>query len=156
MNKKYGGRLTEDERQPLVHMPTIGKTAAYTLTHAPLLLQVDANGPPGSDESVANAFRCHGHTVRNVRQRFVAHGLEAALARKKQHAPSRSRLLDGGQEAPWLALRGGPPPPGQAQWTFQVLADQRVALHVVETLSYEPVRQTLNKTASSRTCTRVG
>jgi len=99
------------------------------------LRHVDANGPHWSDEYVANAFRFHGHTVRNVRQRFVAPGLEAARARKKQHTPSRPRLLDGAKEAPWIAVRCGPPPPGQAKGTFQLLADQRVALHVVEPLS---------------------
>lgn len=156
MNKKYIVRLTDDERQQLVHMTTIGKTAAYKIKHAHILLQVDANGPNWSDEHVANAFRCHGNTVRNVRQRFVEHGLEAALARKKQHTPSRPRLLDGAKEAHLIALRCGPPPQGHAAWTLQVLADHLVALHVVETISYETVRQTLKKTSSSRTCTSVG
>jgi hypothetical protein len=84
---------------------------------------------------VANAFRWHGNTVRNVRQRFVEQGVEAALARKKQRTPSRQRLLDGAKEAHVIALRCGPPPQGQAKWTFQWLADQLVARHVVETLA---------------------
>jgi hypothetical protein len=50
-------------------------------------------------------------------------------------APARQRLLDGAKEARLMAWRCGPPPQGQAQWTFPWLADQRVALHVVETLS---------------------
>src|SRR5262249_61042602 len=99
MNKTYIVRLTDDERQQLVYMTKIGKTAAYKIKHAHILLQVDANGPNWSDERVANAFRCHGNTVRNVRQRFIEQGLEAALARKKQSTPSRQRLLDGAQEA---------------------------------------------------------
>ena len=149
MNKTYIVRLTDDERQQLVHMTKIGKTAAYKIKHAHILLQVDANGPNWSDEHVANAFRCHGNTVRNVRQRFVEQGVEAALARKKQPTPSRQRLLDGAKAAHVLALRGGPPPQGQARGTLQVLADQLVALHVVETLSYETVRQTLKKTTAA-------
>ena len=153
MNKKYIVRLTDDERQHLVHMTKSGKTAAYKIKHAHILLPVDANGPHGSDEHVANDFRCHGNTVRNVRQRFVEQGVEAALARQKQRTTSRQRLLDGAQEAHLIALRCGPPPQGQAKWTLQLLADQLVALHVVETISYETVRQTLKKTSSSRTCT---
>jgi transposase len=120
------------------------------------LLQVDANGPNWSDEHVATALHCHGNTVRNVRQRFVEHGLAAALVRKKQTKPSRQRLLDGAKEAHLIALRCGPPPQGQAKWTLELLADQLVALNVVETISYETVRQTIKKIASSRTYTSVG
>jgi transposase len=156
MNKKYIVRLTEDERQQLVPLTKSGKTAAYKIKHAHILLQVDANGPKWSDEHVAKAFRCHGNTVRNVRQRFVEQGLEAALARKKQSTPSRPRLLDGAKEARLIALRCSLPPEGQAKWTLQLLADKLVELAVVETISYETVRQTLKKTRSNRTCTRAG
>jgi transposase len=120
------------------------------------LLQVDANGPNWSDAHVATAFRCHGNTVRNVRQRFVEHGLEAALARQKQSKPSRPRLLDGAKEARLIALRCSQPPEGQAKWTLQLLADKLVELAVVETISYETVRQTLKKTRSNRTCISAG
>ena len=156
MHKQDIVRLPEDERQPLGHVTKIGKTAAYKLKPAHSVLPVDANGPNWSDEHVAKAFRCHGNTVRNVRQRFVEQGLGAALARQKQSTPSRQRLLDGAKEAHLIALRCGPPPQGQAQWTLQLLADQLVALHGVETISYETVRQTLKKTSSSRTYTSVG
>ena len=156
MNKKYLVRLTDDERQPLVHMTQSGKTAAYKIKHAHILLHVETNGPNWSDEPVATALHCHSHTVRNVRQRFVEQGLAAALVRKKQAKPSRQCLLDGAKEARLIALRCGPPPPGQAKWTLQLLADQLVALHVVETISYETVRQTIKKTSSSRTYTSVG
>src|SRR5262245_42783946 len=130
MNKKYMVRLTDDERQRLVHMTKSGKTAAYKLKHAHILLQVDADGPNWSDEYVAQAVRCHGNTVRNVRQRFVEQGLEAALARKKQGKPSRQRLLDGAQEAHLIALRCSQPPEGQARWTLQLLADKLVELAI--------------------------
>ena len=156
MNKKYLVRLTDDERQHLIHMTKIGKTAAYKIKHAHILLQVDANGPNWSDEHVAKAFRCHGNTVRNVRQRFVEQGLEAALARKKQSTPSRQRLLDGAKEAHLIALRCSQPPKGQAKWTLQLLADKLVELAIVETISYETVRQTLKKTRSNRTCASAG
>jgi len=156
MNKKYIVRLTEDARQQLVHVTKIGTTAAYQIKHAHILLHVDANGPNWSAEHVANAFRWHGNTVRHVRQRFVEQGLGAALARQKPSPPSRQRLLDGAKEAHVMALRGGPPPQGQAQWPLPWLADQLVALHVVATLSYATGRQTLKKTSSSRTYTSVG
>src|SRR5215467_7964274 len=134
MNKTYIVRLTDDERQELLQLTKSGKAAAYKIKHAHILLQVDANGPNWSDEHVAKAFHCHGNTVRNVRQ----------------------RLLDGAKEAHLIALRCSQPPAGQAKWTLKLLADQLVALHVVETISYETVRQTIKKTSSSRTYTSVG
>lgn len=156
MNKTYIVRLTDGERQELLQLTRRGKAAAYKLKHAHILLQVDANGPNQSDEYVAKALHCHGNTVRNVRQRFVEQGLAAALVRKKQTQPSRQRLLDGAKEAHLIALRCGPPPQGQAKWTLKLLADKLVELHVVETISYETVRQTIKKTSSSRTCKSVG
>jgi hypothetical protein len=156
MNKTYVVRLAEDERQALIRFTKRGQAAAYKIKHAHILLQVDANGPNKSDEHVANALHCHGNTVRNVRQRFVEQGLEAALVRKRQTKPSRQRLLDGAKEAHVIALRCGPPPKGYAKWTLKLLADKLVELDVVETISYETVRQTLKKTRSSRTYTSVG
>jgi hypothetical protein len=156
MNKTYIVRLTGDERQELLQLTRSGKAATSKITHAHILLHVDVHGPNWSDEHVATASHCHSNTVRNVRQRFVEHGLAAALVRKQQAKPSRQRLLDGATEAHLLALRGGPPPQGQAKWTLQLLADQLVALQVVETISYETVRQTIKKIAPSHTDTSVG
>jgi hypothetical protein len=156
MNKKDLVRLTDDERQELRHLTKTGKAAAYKIKHAPILLHVDANGPHWSDEPVAKAFHCHGKTVRHVRQRFVAQGLEAALVRKKPSNPSRQRRLDGATEAHLIALRCSQPPAGQAKWTLKLLAATLVELEVVETLSYETVRQTLKKTRSRHPCTSVG
>ena len=156
MNKTYIVRLTDDERQELVQLTRSGKAAAYKIKHANILLQVDANGPNWSDDHVATALHCHRNTVRNVRQRFVEHGLAAALGRKQQDKPSRQRLLDGAKEAHLIALRCGPPPAGQAKGTLKLLADQLVVLHVVATISYETVRQTLKKTSSSHIYTSAG
>ena len=156
VNKTYIVRLTDDERQELSQLTKSGKAAASKIKHAHILLHVDANGPNWSDAHVATALHCHGHTMRNVRQRFVEQGLAAALVRKKQGKPSRQCRLDGAKEARWIALRCGPPPPGQAKWPLQLLADQLVALNVVETLSYETVRQTIKKTSSSHTYQNVG
>jgi hypothetical protein len=156
MNKTYIVRLTDDERQELLQLTKSGKAAAYKIKHAHILLPVDTNGPPWSDAHVAQALHCHGHTVRNIRQRFVEQGREAALVRKKQGQPSRQRLLDGAKEAHVMALRCSQPPEGQAQWTLKLLAAKLVELALVETSSYETVRQTLKKTRSNRTCTSAG
>jgi hypothetical protein len=66
------------------------------------------------------------YTVMRVRERFVNHGLDDALTHR--HAPStRSRALDGEQEAHLIALSCSPRPDGQARWTLRLLADGRCA-----------------------------
>ena len=84
--------------------------------------------------------------MRNVRQRFVEQGLNAALERKKQSAPSRKRILDGEKEARLLAIGCSEPPEGHSRWTLHLLADEMVRLDIVEGISYETVRRTLKKT----------
>ncbi len=104
---------------------------------------MDANGPNWTDELVADAFGCHRNTVANVRQRFVEHGLEAALERQKRTYPPR--LVDGKLEAQIIALRCSSPPEGRARWTLRLLADKLVELEIVPAISHETVRQVLKK-----------
>ncbi len=85
-----------------------------------------------------------------VRQRYDSEGLEATLRRK---APDREyrRKLDGEQEARLIALACSEPPTGRKSWTLRMLAERLVALEVVDTVSYETVRQVLKQTNSSPT-----
>lgn len=147
MNKKYIVRLTSEERKDLEEFVSKGKRAAYKIKHANILLKADADGPAWSDEAIAEAFSVHGHTVRNVRQRFVEGGLDAAIERKKQDAPSRKPILDGEKQAHLLAIACSQPPQGHARWTLQLLADEMVRLEIVEAISYETVRRALKKTS---------
>ncbi len=80
---------------------------------------------------------------------YVAAGLDAALHRK---APARQyrHTLDGEQEARLVALACSAPAQGHKRWTLRLLADRLVELQVVETISYETVRQALKQTGSSR------
>ena len=146
MNKKYIVRLTIKERQALEDLTKKGKTQAYRIKHANILLAVDADGPNWPDHQVAKAYKCHQNTVRNVRQRFVEQGLEVALERKKQDAPSYQRIIDGDAEARLITIACSTPPEGYAKWTMQMLADELMALHVVESVSSQTVWRTLKKT----------
>ena len=65
---------------------------------------------------------------------------------KKQTTSPTPKLLDGVAEAKLIALRLGKPPAGYGRWTLQLLADELVALEVVDSISIETVRQTLKKT----------
>ena len=156
MAKKYIVRLSAEEREELEALVRKGKTQAYRIKHANILLAVDADGPSWTDEEAAEAFGCHVNTVSNVRQRLVEQGLEAAIERKKQKSPSRERILDGEKEARLIALACTEPPDGRSRWTLQMLADQLVALKVVESISDQTVRRTLKKTNLSPTCVSVG
>lgn len=146
MNKTYVVRLTDEEREVLAALTSKGRTQAYRMRHAAILPKVDADGPNWSDERTAEAVGCHPNTVRNVRQRFVERGFDAALERKTQDAPSRARKLDGAAEARLIAVRCGAPPAGRARWTLRMLADRLVELEVVDAVSHETVRRTLRKT----------
>lgn len=145
MYKKYVVRLTAEEREGLENLVSKGKTAAYKIKHANILLKADADGPGWTDEAIAEAFSVHAHTVRNVRQRFVEKGLNEALERKKQSAPSHKPILDGEKQARLLAIACSKPPEGRARWTLHLLADEMVRLHIVESVSYETVRRALKK-----------
>jgi transposase len=147
MNKKYIVRLTPEERDHLEEFVSKGRRAAYKIKHANILLKADADGPRWADEAIAQAFSVHEHTVRNVRQRFVERGMDAAIERKKQDAPSRKPILDGEKQAHLLAMACSQPPEGYARWTLQLLAEEMVRLEVVERISYETVRRALKKTS---------
>ena len=151
MNKKYIVRLTAEEKKELENLVKKGKTQAYRIKHANILLAVDAGGPNWPDNQVAKAYKCHQNTVVNVRQRFVEQGFEAALERKKQQVPSRKRIIDGEKEAKLISIACSKPPQGSAKWTMEMLADKLVALKVVDSVSGQTVWRTLKKTNLSLT-----
>ena len=148
MAKRYRVTLMAEEREALGGMISRGKADARKLAHARVLLQTDASegGPDWTDTRIAEAVRVSVRTIERVRQRFVEEGLEAALLPK----PSKrvyARKLDGRQEARLVALACSKPPAGKARWTLRLLADEMVELEVVDSLSYETVRQALKKTS---------
>lgn len=146
MNKKYIVRLTAEERKELEDLVKKGKTQAYRIKHANILLAVDADGPNWPDHQAAKAYKCHQNTVVNVRQRLVEQGFKTALERKKQQSPSRKRIIDGESEARLLSIACSKPPEGCAKWTMQMLADELVALKAVDSVSGQTVWRTLKKT----------
>ena len=152
MAKKYLVTLAVQEREELIRLVSVGKSAARKLTHARMLLMADESpgGQAGKDQDIAEAMSVSVKTVERVRQRFVEQGLESALV------PSRNkriytRKLDGRQEAKLIAVACSKPPAGKKRWTLRLLADRVVEMRIVDSLSHETVRQTLKKTRSSRT-----
>jgi len=97
------------------------------------------------------AFSCNRSTVEGIRKRFVLEGLDSALERKKRAKPPTERILDGAKEARLIALACSEPPEGRSRWTLRLLADELIALEIVESISYRTVQRTLKKTNSSLT-----
>jgi len=146
MKKKYIVRLSTEERIECEQVIKKLKGNASKVRRAQMLLKADANGPAWTDAKIAEAFNCRTRTVEKLRERLVVDGFELALNGKKRETPPTPRKLDGEGEAKLIALRLGAPPPGYGRWSLKLLADQLVALEIVESICPETVRQTLKKT----------
>jgi hypothetical protein len=135
--KKYIVDLTQEEREFLEKLTTTGKSPAYKINHARILLKADISQKGGGwiDGDISDALDISRATIERVRQRFVEQGWEEALNRQ---TPSRykPRCLDGEQEAHLLALVCGAPPSGQGRWSLRLLADSMVELGYIESISY--------------------
>jgi hypothetical protein len=150
MRKQYVVRLSEEERAWLLTLISRGTAPARAQTHARILLKANQGeaGPGWTDDAISSALEVDRTTVSRIRKLYVTEGLEAALHRKVPDRVYR-RKLDGEQEARLVAVACSEPPSGQKRWTLRLLAQQLVALEIVETVSYETVRQTLKQTGSN-------
>lgn len=147
MKKRYIVRLSDQERKQLQEVIKKLKGTSQKVRRAQILLKADLEGPSWTDVRIAEAFSCRPRTVETIRQRFVESGFQETLDGKKRDQPPTRRLLTGDQEAQVIALRLEPAPPGYANWSLRLLARKVVELEVVETISYEALRQVLKKTA---------
>ena len=147
MNKKYIVRLSVEERATLEEVIKKLKGTAQRVRRAQILLKADANGPNWTDQEIAEAFSCRRQTVENVRARFVTEGFDVTLNGKNRETPPRKKLLNGEQEAKIIATRLGPPPDGFGSWSLRLLAEQVIALEIVDSICHETIRQTLKKMA---------
>ena len=143
-NKIYVVDLTEDERTYLLDFIKSGQKSARKLNRARILLHADEDKP---DKEIAAALHTGIATVQRTRQRFVEGNLEGALNEKRR--PGREKKLDEKGEAVLETLAHSKPPDGRKRWTLELLADRLVQLKVVDSISYETVRQELKKNASA-------
>ena len=147
MNKKYIVRLSDEERGICQQIIKNLQGSSQKFRRAQILLKADADGPGWLDVKIAEAFNCRVQTIENVRKRLVTAGFDLALNGQKRQEPPTLPKLDGEAEAQLIAMRLGKPPVGYGHWTLQLLADELVALEVVESISHETVRKTLKKMA---------
>jgi Homeodomain-like domain len=152
VHKRYVVDLTAQEREHLLAFISKGKASANALLKARILLKADA-GPQGegwTDTRIAGALETNTTMIERVRAKFVAEGLEAALARKKRQTPPIEPIFDGGAQAQLIALACSEPPEGYARWTIRLLAEKVVERNIVPKAHFNTVGRALKKTLSNR------
>lgn len=133
--------LSEDERRHVQVFERRAKANKRSVTRARVLLKCDEGWTNGE---ISEAFGVADTTIRNVRLRYRAGGVEAVLADKRQ-ARRRQALTDE-QAAYLIAVASSEVPEGKHHWTMRMLADKAVELGYVQQLSPETVRLLLKKT----------
>jgi hypothetical protein len=143
MLKKYIVRLTDAERESLNQIVAKFKGTSQKIRRAQVLLKADVAGPGWADARIADAFGCRTKTVENIRERLVTKGFEVTLEGQKRLGSPCPKLLDAKQEAALITMQLGSPPPGFANWSLRLLAEQVVVLEIAEAISHETARRTL-------------
>jgi len=143
-NEKHSVRLIEEERKKLIAIVSKGQNKAVVIQRAHILLKVDEGK---TDTEISQLLYVSEQTIRRVRLRFSAEGLQSALE-DKPHAPTGTEVQEE-QEARLIALACSEPPAGRARWTLELLVQQLLKEGVVTRVSPETVRLLLKKTNSS-------
>ena len=150
--KKYMVELTSEERSKLKSIIEASRMAAHKRRHAQMLLKANQGpgGPAWIDTRIAESFDVKPLAVQRLRRRLVERGFDAALEHGNRGS-YRAKALDGRAEAHVIALACGKPPAGRKRWTFRLLADQAVALGIVDACSKSSMHRALKKTNLSLT-----
>ena len=144
MRKKHLVRLTDAQRAELEGR-FAGPLTLRQRNRVQVLLRADAGD---TDADIADGLGISTQTAANVRKRFAADGLDAALTeRPRSGGPA---VLDGKGEAVLIGLACSPVPEGRATWTARMLANTLVELQVVGSVSEDTVLRVLKKATSSR------
>lgn len=144
---KYNVTLDELERQMLEAIATRGRHSSQKMLNAVILLKCDVGRfqeHKVRNQAIADVLPVSMKKIDRIKRRFVEHGLEAALDKRKA-VRTYTRKTDGDFEAHLIALSCGTPPPGHARWSLRLLADRMVELQYVEAVSHETVRRVLKK-----------
>jgi transposase len=144
MAKRHVVELSDDQRATLEQLEA-GPLTRRQRYRVLILLRADAGD---TDEEIAEEAGVSTGTVANVRRRFAAGGLDAALNDRPR--PGAEPILDGKAEAIVIATACSPVPEGRATWTARMLANRLVELQVVESVSEDTILRVLKKVTSSR------
>lgn len=151
-HKIYRIKLTDEERDILTQVAKGKrgqlKIAAWKLQRATAMLKCDesAQGPGWSDQQIAEAVGTTTRSLENWRKQAVEKGPLSLLERKQRQTPPTPRILDGHKEAQLIKIACSTPPNGRDRWTLQLIADELVALEIVESISADTVGRAQKKT----------
>ena len=138
--------LSNEEQSSLKTFFRSGSSSNRQQTRARILdLLSKQTTPP----EIARLLGCALPTIYNVKRRFLAEGLEAALEERSRSG--KPPTISGEARARITALACSQAPEGYARWTLRLLADKSVELGFVEQISHQAVKQILKKTLSDRT-----
>ena len=143
----YRVTLTQEERAMLQQISTRGKHGSQKVLNALILLGCDEGEFQEHKQTAARLVEILPISMKKVdrvKRRFVEHGVEIALDKRKadrQHAIK----ADGDFEAHLVALSCSEPPQGCARWSLRLLADKMAELEYVDSISHETVRRVLKK-----------
>ncbi len=139
-------KLSTDERSSLTTILRRGTTPARVQTRGRVLDLLHRGHHPNE---IAATFGLSVQTIFNIKRRYLAEGLDAALIDKPRSGqPCR---IDGAARAKITALACSVAPPGHARWTLRLLADKAIELGFCESISHSTVNEVLKKTLSNHT-----
>jgi putative transposase len=139
-------KLTDIEFNSLTTLLSRGSTSARTNSRARILKLLHNSQRPSA---IAAALHVTPQTVFNVKRRYLADGLKAALF--DQPRSGRPIRIDGKQRAKITALACSTPPEGHSHWSLRLLADKAIELQYCQAVSHNAVKEILKKTNSNRT-----
>jgi transposase-like protein len=149
--KIYRIKLTNEERETFSQVAKGKrgklKIAAWKVQRANAMLKCDESeqGPGWTDEQIADAFGATTRSLENWRKQAAEQGPLSLLERKQRATPPTPRILDGEKEAHLTKIACSTPPHGRSRWTLQMLADELVALEVVDAISADTVGRVQKK-----------
>ncbi len=143
--------LSKDELRSLTTLLSKGTTPARVQRRARILDLLHRHHAP---TDIATVLRVGMATVFNIKRRYLAEGLDAALIDKPRSGqPCR---IDGTARAKITALACSTAPLGHARWTLRLLADRAIELGFCDAISHTTVKEVLKKTFSNRTANARG
>lgn len=146
--KSHCVKLSKHERRYLQKIVESGKDKARKITRCRVLLLADeAKGK--TDEEISDALNVCLATIFNIRRRYHQGGLERAI--QEAARSGQPPKFNGKSMAKITAIACSKPPEGHARWSLRLLADSIVELDIVESISYQSIRNILKKTNLSLT-----
>lgn len=154
-HKVYRIKLTGEERATFAQVAKGKrgklKIAAWKVQRANAMLKCDESeqGPGWTDEKIAEAFGTTTRSLESWRKQAALQGPLSLLERKQRATPPTPRILDGKQEAQLTKIACSTPPGGRSRWTLQMVADELIALEIVDSISADTVGRVQKKRAEA-------